>query len=149
VRTHGDLPEEVLVTGSLALVFVRSGQAEAARAVVADASKALARMQRPTSHIVLRGLCHLLDAIDALAPGAIGVERERQSATARAALSALQRYARSFPIGEPSYLHFRGLRQRDMGDARRARSSFERGLRAARRMALPAEAALLAADLKR
>jgi hypothetical protein len=90
---------------------------------------------------VLRGLCDLLEAIEGMPPNA------EASAVGRMALRALERYAHSFPIGEPSHLHFRGTRERGDGHKRRARASFERGLRAARSMHLPAEQELLDADL--
>jgi class 3 adenylate cyclase/tetratricopeptide (TPR) repeat protein len=147
VRRHGDRAEVLLVLGSLVLASARAGQIERARGYLDETMTLLSRMERATSHILLEGLSHVLEGTLLLqnhAPADRVLEAYQQRA-----LRAIRGYSRSFPIGIPRYLHFRGLVDLQLGRRRRAKSSFLRGSHRALALGMPADFALLQGDLER
>jgi class 3 adenylate cyclase/tetratricopeptide (TPR) repeat protein len=139
LQKHGDESERLLLHGSWTRALWLSDQRGRAATVLRVTLDLLSRMQRPTSHIVLEGLCDLLETLHAM-HGAPSPDSAR-------ALAALRRCAHSFPVGLPRYRHFAGIEQRSRGRERRARRLFASGLASARRLGLPLEERLLTLDL--
>jgi class 3 adenylate cyclase/tetratricopeptide (TPR) repeat protein len=145
VKRHADRGEQLLVQGSLALALIRAGRQHEARAILDETFELLRGLMRPTSHIVLTGLCDMMESIQVLLRDR---PRDRELLTYRAnVLVALANYQRSFPIGVARAQHFIGHDALSRGRPRQARAAFQRGLLAAETLGLPGEMALLKADL--
>ena len=147
VSAQGDYPERLLVQGSLSLSLLRDGEVDAARLLSDEACAALARHGRPTSHIMVQGVCDLLEALVGLALAAPRSTRGTAIGKARAVVKVLGQCAQSFPVAEARLAIFTGTVQLLEHDLSGARRTFEGGVRLAERLALRHDAAVLALAL--
>jgi tetratricopeptide (TPR) repeat protein len=143
VSAQGDYPERLLVQGSLSLSLLRDGEVDAARMLADEACAALARHGRPTSHIMVQGVCDLLEALTSLALIAPRGARSTAIEKARTVLKVLGQCAQSFPVAEARYAIWSGTLCLLDNDLRGARKAFQGGLAVARRLALRHDAAVL------
>jgi class 3 adenylate cyclase/tetratricopeptide (TPR) repeat protein len=144
VSAQGDNPERVLVLGSLSLALLYEGRLEEARTLSDEACSALARSARPTSHIMVHGLCDLLETLQALDQRSTSAALKHKS---RDVLNVLAQCRVSFPFAEARFRLYEGRAALLEGRVRRARASFTRGLEAAERAALRHDHAMLALAL--
>jgi class 3 adenylate cyclase/tetratricopeptide (TPR) repeat protein len=130
--------------GQLALVHFHRGEFEPSLAVSRQ-GLALALQSRPTSFSTLTGLGGIVESLLELWSlarlGRIPHDTRLLERDAKAALDALGRYARIFPIGTPEFLLRRGHHQRILGRKRRALSLWRKALAAAERLRMPYEEA--------
>ena len=95
-------------------------------------------MRRPIGHSTLEGYSSLVSV-------ALDAWREERSPEWKRAivtcLRVLDRYRKSFPVGQPRYQLHRGDYQRLSGSIGAARRSYRRGEAAALRLGMPWEAA--------
>jgi class 3 adenylate cyclase/tetratricopeptide (TPR) repeat protein len=143
VSAQGDYPERLLVLGSLSLALLRSGEIDAARLIADEACTMLARHGRPTSHIMVQGVCDLLEALVTFVVTAPRASRSIASSKARAVLKVLAQCAKSFPVAGARYAIFRGTLQVLDDDLSKARRTFEAGLKVADRLGLRHDRAVL------
>jgi hypothetical protein len=132
------LNERLPTLGILALAQLRSGDVWSARATAKEALAQVVNVRRPIGHSTLEGY-------SSLAVVALDAWSEEHSPSwkraIRACLRVLERYRRSFPVGEPRYQLHRGEYQRLSRAPRSARRSFRRCEAAATRLGMPWEAA--------
>ena len=132
------LNERIPTLGILALAQLRNGDVWSARATAKEGLAQMVRVRRPIGHSTLEGYSSLL----AVALDAWNEERSPQWQHAvRKCLHVLQRYQKSFPVGEPRYRLHRGDYRRLAGSVGAARRSYRRGEAAASRLGMPWEAA--------
>ncbi len=132
------LNERIPTLGILALAQLRNGDVWSARATAKEGLAQMVRVRRPIGHSTLEGYSSLL----AVALDAWNEERSPQWKHAvRKCLQVLQRYQKSFPVGEPRYRLHRGDYWRLAGSIGAARRSYRRGEAAASRLGMPWEAA--------
>jgi class 3 adenylate cyclase/tetratricopeptide (TPR) repeat protein len=144
---HPDRAEQVRAYGLLAAVRLRRGETAAARAAAASGARLIAQFKIATSFYLLEGYAGVAEVY--LEQWEAG---DRSSATRQAAqraCSALRRYARSFPVGEPRARLLSGRLLYLSGRPRRARAAWRASLSAAERLGMPFEAALAHYELGR
>lgn len=143
VIARGDHPERLLVLGSLSLSLLREGFIDEARARSDEACAALEKQSRPTSHIMVHGVCDLLETLHGLDEHAHGSARAALAIQRRHVLKVLWQCSTSFRVASARYALFAGRAHALEGSPRRAQHSFERGLRAATQLALRHDRELL------
>jgi hypothetical protein len=131
------LNERVPSLGILAGAQLLNGDVWSARATAKEGIGQIVRARRPIGHSTLEGYSALVTvSLDAW-------RDERAPYWKRAiktCLRVLERYRKSFPVGEPRYQLHRGDYQRASGSVSAARRSYRRGEAAATRLGMPWEA---------
>ena len=147
LRGKYDRAEELLISSSLSLALARAGRIGEAHET---ARAATTMIGRPTSHILLLGLCDLLSAIDELdGPDAPRARADELQGLRRSAMEGLREYASAFPIGRPAQQRHRGMAAERSGNRQAARAAYRKGLRLATSLGLPRERRLLQERLAR
>jgi class 3 adenylate cyclase len=147
LRGKYDRAEELLTSSSFALALARSGRIDEAHETARTATTMIGR---PTSHILLLGLCDLIAALNHLADlEAPRARADELHVLRRRAMAGLREYASGFPIGRPAYQRHRGMDAERAGDPDAARAAYRKGLRQALSLGLPGERRRLREHLAR
>jgi tetratricopeptide (TPR) repeat protein len=140
-----DRTTEITAWGLRALAHLRLNDVERARQD-ADRAAALGAESSPTSHYLFDGFAlpaevylTLWEQVGGRSTGP-GKELER---AARKAVKALNSFAGTFPLAEARAEYCSGWFQRLAGNTSEAQNTWRRGLRAAERLTMPYEQALL------
>ena len=129
--------------GLLALVHLRQNEPEPALAAAEEALR-LTKKTLPTSYLSLPGYAAIAETFISLCDSHIeGSKNDNRKSTARRAYKALRGYARVFPIGQPRSYRWQGVYQWMSGRHNSARKLWQKGITAAKELAMPYDEGLL------
>jgi hypothetical protein len=140
-EAHGGATDRIITDGTLALLCLREGDTAGARAA---AEKALVRLSagKPVAHFVYFGATAVAEVLLTLwARETPGPGLQALTHSARAALKAVEDFARVFPFGEPAAWLWRGWEAWLTGKHAKAFRAWKRCIVEADKRGMPYEAA--------
>jgi tetratricopeptide (TPR) repeat protein len=141
-----ELPSQISNDGLLAVCWLRRDDLPRAHEAARATAALLESVAVPAAYYLIEGYAGVAETYLALweaSGGTAPAERMALALRAEQACTALANYARIFPIGKPRMLLCKGLHAWLAGHPQRAHTHWQKGLEAARRIAMPYEEGLL------
>lgn len=147
-----ELPSQISNDGLLAMCWLRQGDLPRAHEAARTTAALLESVAVPAAYYLIEGYAGVAETSLALweaSGGSAPAERAALALRAEHACTALAGYARIFPIGRPRMLLCKGLHAWLEGRPRQAHAQWQKGLEAARHLAMPYEEGLLSYEVGR
>ncbi|WP_080834897.1 AAA family ATPase [Cohnella massiliensis] len=139
--------EEIRLYNLSALAYIKTGRAEQAKHY-AGLGLPLTTASKPTTYYAFDGYAALVEALLALW-NSPGEDRAYYRSSLGEAMKSLEGFAKVFPIALPRFHAFAGIVAGCEGDFGKARKSWSRSLRLARKLAMPYEIGWTEAEIRR
>jgi tetratricopeptide (TPR) repeat protein len=147
-----ELPSQISNDGLLAMCWLRREDLPRAHEAARITEALLEQVTVPAAYYLIEGYAGVAETYLALweaSGGTAPTERVALAQQAEQACTALAGYARIFPIGRPRMLLCKGLHAWLEGRPRQAHARWQKGIEAARHLAMPYEEGLLCYEVGR